>query len=86
MRKSTRTVGPKGQVVIPKGIRDETGLVEGSEVTVEVRDGEVVIRRAAPLTGTYVDYYVATYAPKVVKPVDIKRIIEAEGDDRTRLC
>ena len=52
-------------MVIPKEIRDETGLVEGSEVSVEARDGEVVIRRAAPPTGSYVDYFAATFARKL---------------------
>ena len=85
MKKSTRTIGPKGQVVIPKEIRDETGLVEGSEVSVEARDGDVVVRRVAPLTGSYVDYFTTTYARKVEKPVDIKRIIEEEDDGRINL-
>jgi AbrB family looped-hinge helix DNA binding protein len=85
MKKSTRTIGAKGQVVIPKEIRDETGLLEGSEVSVEARNGDVVIRRVAPLTGNYVDYFIGTYARKVEKPVDIKRIIEEEGDGRINL-
>ena len=85
MRKSTRTVGPKGQVVIPKEIRDETGLIEGSEVRVEAKDGEVVIRRVAPPTGSYVDYFVSSYAPKVRGTVDVKKIIEQEEDDRFNL-
>jgi len=85
MKKSTRTVGPKGQVVIPKEVRDETGLAEGSEVSVEARNGDVVIRRVAPLTGSYVDYFTATYARKVEKPVDLKRIIEEEHDGRINL-
>jgi AbrB family looped-hinge helix DNA binding protein len=37
----TQRVGPKGQVVIPKGIRDELGLKPGSEVDFE-RDGDGV--------------------------------------------
>jgi AbrB family looped-hinge helix DNA binding protein len=85
MKKSTRTVGPKGQVVIPKEVRDETGLTEGSEVSVEARNGDVVIRRVAPLTGSYVDYFTATYARKVEKPADFKRIIEEEHDGRINL-
>jgi AbrB family looped-hinge helix DNA binding protein len=85
MRKSTRTVGPKGQVVIPKEIRDETGLVEGSEVSVEVRNGDVLIRRIAPPTGSYVDYFTATYARKIERPIDLKRIIEEEDDGRINL-
>ena len=85
MKKSTRTVGPKGQIVIPKDIRDETGLVEGSEVSVEARNGDVVIRRVAPPTGSYVDYFTATLARKVEKPVDLKRIMEEEDDGRINL-
>ena len=85
MKKSTRTVGPKGQVVIPKDVRDQTGLVEGSEVSVEAKNGDVVIRRVAPLTGNYVDYFTATYARKVEKPVDVKKIIEEEDDGRIAL-
>jgi antitoxin PrlF len=37
----TQRVGAKGQVVIPKEIRDEVGLQPGAEVDFE-RDGEAV--------------------------------------------
>jgi AbrB family looped-hinge helix DNA binding protein len=85
MKKSTMTIGPKGQVVIPKDVRDETGLVEGSEVSVEAKGGDVVIRRVAPPTGSYVDYFTTTYARKVEKPVDIKKLIGEEDDGRINL-
>jgi AbrB family looped-hinge helix DNA binding protein len=41
----TYRVGPKGQVVIPKTIREELGIEPGDEVDVERRRTEVVIRR-----------------------------------------
>jgi len=41
----TYRVGPKGQVVIPKAIRDELGIAPGDQVDVERQEGEVVIRR-----------------------------------------
>lgn len=41
----TYRVGPKGQVVIPKAIRDELGIAPGDEVDVERRGVEAVIRR-----------------------------------------
>lgn len=41
----TYRVGPKGQVVIPKAIRDELGIAPGDEVDVERRGTEAVIRR-----------------------------------------
>jgi AbrB family looped-hinge helix DNA binding protein len=40
----TFRVGPKGQVVIPKAIRDELGISPGDRVDVERREGEVVVR------------------------------------------
>jgi len=43
----TMKVGPKGQVVVPKHIRDELGIHPGDAVDVVSENGEVRIRRAA---------------------------------------
>ena len=40
----TRTVGKKGQVTIPKEIREKFGLKEGERVVFEIRGGEIVMR------------------------------------------
>lgn len=40
----TRTVGKKGQVTIPKEIREKFGLKEGEKVVFEVRGDEIVLR------------------------------------------
>lgn len=42
-------VGPKGQVVVPKAVRDRLGIRPGDEVLVDEVDGEVRIRRARTL-------------------------------------
>lgn len=39
-----RTVGEKGQVVVPKDIREYIGIKPGSEVIFEVRGKEVVLK------------------------------------------
>ena len=40
----------KGQIVLPKAVRDELGLQVGDELHVEVRDGrEIVMRKARSL-------------------------------------
>jgi AbrB family looped-hinge helix DNA binding protein len=38
-------VGPKGQVVVPKDVREALGISPGDEVDVDAVDGEVRIRR-----------------------------------------
>lgn len=41
----THRVGPKGQVVIPKEIRDQLGIESGDEVEFELNDDAVAVRR-----------------------------------------
>ena len=50
-------VGEKGQVVIPKDVRDQAGIREGAEVSVEFREGEVVVKRVGPPVGSYVEFF-----------------------------
>ena len=46
---STTNMTSKGQVLIPKDLRDRAGLVPGGPVRVGVNDrGEVVVRPSAP--------------------------------------
>jgi AbrB family looped-hinge helix DNA binding protein len=42
----TYKVGPKGQVVLPKELRDRYGIRPGDEVVFEGGDGEIRVRRA----------------------------------------
>ncbi len=73
----TSRLGPKGQVVIPKSIRDSLGLGPGDRVRVE-RDGEGVrILRAVT-----VDDLVASLAPSDVDPLDV--LMDERRRDRER--
>lgn len=40
----TSRVGPKGQVVLPKRVRDRLGIRPGDEVVVEAGEGEARVR------------------------------------------
>ncbi len=71
-------IGPKGQIVIPKDIRDKLGIKEFSEVLVDLRGSEVVISRSAPLSVSYTDFFTSTYAKKLKQKVDIKKILDEE--------
>jgi AbrB family looped-hinge helix DNA binding protein len=77
----SRRIGPKGQVVIPKSIRDALGLRPGVDVIIEVRGDEVVITKPK-IEGSYTEYYVSTRSPKLREPVDVKRIILEEVAER----
>jgi len=52
----THRMGPKGQVVIPKALRDELGVGPGDEVSFWLHDNHVAVRRAdhrLPLRGRF---------------------------------
>jgi AbrB family looped-hinge helix DNA binding protein len=52
----TTRIGPKGQVVIPKRIREQVSLEPGDEVDVELREDEIVVtarRRPRHLRGRF---------------------------------
>jgi AbrB family looped-hinge helix DNA binding protein len=80
----TKAIGPKGQVVIPKGIRDALGLKPGVDVIIELRGEEIVVSKPK-IEGSYTEYFTATHSPKLKKPVAIKKIIEGEVAQRHAL-
>ena len=82
--KNRMRVGEKGQVVIPKEVRERAGIREGTEVSVNFRDGEVVVRRVGPPVGSYVEFFANSTSKKLAGEIDLKRLIEAEYDERTK--
>jgi AbrB family looped-hinge helix DNA binding protein len=80
----TKNVGPKGQVVIPKRIRNALGLKPGVDVTIELRGDEIVISKPK-IEGSYTEYYTSTQSAKLKEPVDIKKIITEEVTQRHAL-
>jgi AbrB family looped-hinge helix DNA binding protein len=80
----TKNVGPKGQIVIPKRIRNALGLKPGVDVTIELRGDEIVISKPK-IEGSYTEYYTSTQSAKLKEPVDIKKIITEEVTQRHAL-
>ncbi|MGA2524754.1 MAG: AbrB/MazE/SpoVT family DNA-binding domain-containing protein [Candidatus Bathyarchaeia archaeon] len=60
-----KNIGQKGQVVIPKQLRDAMGLKPGVEVILEIRGDEIVISKPK-VEGSYTEYYTTTQAPKAI--------------------
>jgi len=81
---STRNIGPKGQVVIPKRMREALGLKPGVEVVFELREKEVVLKKPE-VSGSYANYYMTTSAPKLKKWVNLRELLEDEVDERVNI-
>ena len=79
-----KNVGKKGQVVIPKQLRDAMGLKPGVEVILELRGDEIVISKPK-IEGSYTEYYTTTQAPKLKKLVNIKELINQEATQRNAI-
>jgi AbrB family looped-hinge helix DNA binding protein len=79
-----KSVGQKGQILIPKPMREAIGIKPGVEVVVELRDDEIVIRKPK-VESNYAEYYSTTKAPKLKKTVNIKDQILQEVSTRHAL-
>ena len=79
-----RNVGPKGQIVIPKRMRDTLGLKPGVEVVLEMRDQEIIIKKPQ-VNGSYADYFITTSAPKLKKKINIKELLNEEVEERNAI-
>lgn len=73
----TVRLGPKGQVVIPKKIRDRLGLRPGDRVRVEQEGSGVRVSKAVT-----VDHLVGSLPPSEINPLDI--LLEERSRDRER--
>ena len=79
-----RKIGPKGQIVIPKIIREYLGVKPGDTVILEVREGELVI---VPGTGPreFVEGFCSVVKDKLTEKIDLERLIESEVEGRLAL-
>jgi AbrB family looped-hinge helix DNA binding protein len=73
------SITKKGQVTIPKEIRDELGLKERDKMVFSIRGSEIMMR---PLRGTILDLR-GTVTPKQ-RPEDFSEMREKVKKDRSR--
>jgi len=81
--KFVRIVGERGQVVIPKDIREYLNIKPGSEIIFEVRNGEIVLKPRVQGKEFVEEYF--KVPKKLDKWVDLKSIIEGELNERISL-
>jgi len=79
-----RRVGPKGQVVIPKMIREYLGIEPGDEVLMEVEEKRLVIKKTLK-PERFIEEFCSTSAKKLADKVSLERILEEEVGERLGL-
>ncbi len=72
-----RKLGPKGQVVIPKDIRDKLSLTEGAILDFEVEDDAIVVK-PEPSPEEFVGRFLSVKGKKLRKRVDWKSVLDDE--------
>jgi len=71
-----RKVGPKGQIVIPKDVRKLLNIKPGSEILIEIRENEIVIRSALK-DRDFFEKFIKT-PKKLAKKIDLKQIYDKQ--------
>lgn len=74
-----RSIGEKGQVVIPKDIRIYLGLKPGSEVVFEMKEKEVIIKRPVDPKQFVEDF--CNVPNKLKKKIDIHKLLEEQVEE-----
>lgn len=72
-----RKLGPKGQVVIPKEIREKLNLAEGTTLTFDVSDRTILVR-PEPSPEEVVGRFLSVKGRKRGKRVDWKSVLDEE--------
>lgn len=76
--KIKREIGEKGQIVIPKDIREYFGLELGVTITFEVRDNEIIIKKEKNNSEIVDDFFNTPKIKKKISIKDLKKVYEEQ--------
>jgi len=77
----TATLTSKGQLTLPKSVRQVLGVDTGSKLTFEVRDDEVIVRRARP---EHQDEAIGAFLALIESDIRAGRHVRSLPDDLAR--
>jgi AbrB family looped-hinge helix DNA binding protein len=80
----THKVGPKGQVVLPKAMRERVGIQPGDEVVFDDDETGIVVRKAKSKR-QLLDELVGSLPPSEIDPLEVlmeERRLDREREDR----
>lgn len=76
--KIKREIGEKGQIVIPKDIRKHLGLEVGIEVTFEVKDDEIILKKEKDNSDFLKDFLNVPKLNKKISTKELKKLYEEQ--------
>jgi len=76
-----RPIGDKGQVVIPKEIRDMFHLTSGTRLFFEVNNNRIII--TPHYSDTFLEEFLSVVHEKIREPVQLKELFDEEIEERT---
>jgi AbrB family looped-hinge helix DNA binding protein len=82
--KIRRKIGQKGQIVIPKVVRESAGIEPGDEIIMEVREKEVVIRPGTD-PERFIESFCSVTGRKLTEKLNLERLLEQEVEERFAL-
>jgi len=75
-----RKLGQKGQLVVPKIVREFLGVKPGDEIIMEIRGKEVFIRpEVSP--EKFVEAFCSVVHKKLTEKVDLEKLLEEEVEE-----
>ena len=76
-----RTLGPKGQIVIPKAMREILGLKRGYRVVFELKNQQLRLRAEGD-PEKFVEEFCGVVNKKLKNKIDLKKLYESELEER----
>jgi len=71
------TVSRKGQITIPKEVRDRMGILEGDKIIIYLKDNDIILKK--PEKRTLVEI-LRSHTPWKVKGVEFQRKLREEWE------